>query len=52
MALVKHPHWYTFLRYSEPGKNGTPTTPFREMIKKMPGKAVKFEQIAKLQYLH
>lgn len=38
MALVKHPHWYQFLRYSEPGENGAPTTPFRELIRKMPGK--------------
>ena len=37
MALVKHPHWYQFLRYTEMGEDGIPTTPFREMIKKMPG---------------
>ncbi len=40
MALVKHPHWYQFLRYSEAGDDGTITTPFRELIKKMPGNTI------------
>ena len=40
MALIQHRHWYKFLRHTFHGDQGELTTPFRELIKKMPGKCV------------
>ena len=37
MALIKHPNWYKFLRNTFRDDNNQHTTPFRELIKKMPG---------------
>ena len=48
MALVKHPHWYKFLRYSEIGEDNVPTTPFRELIKKMPGSSKSYNTVMTL----
>ena len=39
MALIKHPNWYKFLRNTFKCDNNQHSTPFRELIKKMPGKA-------------